>query len=222
VFGKTGQSLRVVPGIGGGARGIFVGKIPFSEKVGPDWQIPSKPKWSEPMLVVANTSGRNLLVFDTKGRKVGAWGTRGSGNAKLEEPVDAEATPFGLAVADSKRPRVVFYDGRGRYLRTWKIPTPPSGDYTNEIHLKWDRNREWLFATDPEHDRLWAFDGNGKVVLEKEVKGKPTGIEVGSNGKVYVTSRLQSRVIAVPLGSRAGVSPPLPGKSGGPRAREVE
>jgi hypothetical protein len=201
VFSATGQIKNIIPGLGGGARGIVVGTVPLAERSGDDWKIPEDPKSSRPTIAIANTSAKNALVLEPGGKAIGEWGRGRAEEGGLGEPVDVEITPLGLAVADAKNVRVAFFDGRGRFLSSWPIPTPSTGDLTNEIHLAWDDKTRRLVVTDPDHDRLFVFSETGEVVKEIPLEGKPTGVETATDGRVYVTARAKHRVVLVPVGN---------------------
>ena len=109
--------------------------------------------------------------------------------------------PLGLAVSDAKNLRIAFFDGRGRFLDSWKIPTPSRGKFTNEIRVAWDNLNRRLVVTDPDHERLFVFDENGQVTKEIPLEGNPTGVEATPDGRVYVTIRAKHRVVLVPLGN---------------------
>jgi YYY domain-containing protein len=186
IFSATGAFEATIDGFGGGSRGVHAGPVPQDG----DPTAGAGPA----KVLVANTPGGDIQVFDLDGKRVGRWGV---GEAGGFEPVDIEPTPLGFAVADSRQPRVVFFDGRGTVAKSWPLPMEPTGDQTNEIKLAWHPQRDLLLVTDPSHNHFYALDREGQVAFETPLAGTPTGIAVAPNGTVYATLRGQHRVTIV-------------------------
>jgi hypothetical protein len=199
VLSATGAIDNIVSGFGGGSRGIAVGRIPMARMEAEAWRVPATPESSAPYIVIADTGGRKLSVFTLSGDTAGTWGASGTGFQRLTEPVDVEITPFGLAVADARDAKIKFYDGRGRYLDAWEIPTVAEEGTTNEINMVWDGERRRLFVTDPEHDQVYGYDSQGEIRFQTAITGKPTGIARGGDGKIYVSARSRHRIVYMPV-----------------------
>jgi YYY domain-containing protein len=202
VFSPTGEISQIIAMAAFGPRGIAVGQAPIAEATGGRLALSSPPKLTDKLVFVANTGGKNIFVFDPKGRKIAEWGGAGAETERLAEPVDAQVTPMGLAVTDARNLRVVFFDGRGHFLKAWPIPTESTGGTTNEMHMFWDESKKRLLVSDPEHNQVFAFDQDGKVLSKTAVPGTPIGLAVGADGKLYATLRQTHRVAVVPIQDR--------------------
>ena len=117
----------------------------------------------------------------------------------IVEPVDVEITSKGLAVADARAKKVSWYDGRGRFLNEWEIPTETTGDQTNELKLAWDEKRKLLLVTDPTHDKLFVYSEKGDIILDTTVEGGPSGVGVTRDGRVFIAAKREGKILLVPV-----------------------
>ncbi len=200
VFSTTGELSQLFPTEGAfGPRGIAVGRVPIGQAEKDNLILTVSPELAAKLVYIADTGRKLIQVYTPEGKKTSEFGNFGSDQQKLSEPVDLEVTPLGLAVTDARNQRIVFFDGRGRYLREWKIPTEPTGGTTNEMHVCWDFIGHRLLVTDPEHNQVFAFNNQGEVTVKKTVAGSPTGIDNAPDGRIFVTLRQHHRVVLVDL-----------------------
>jgi len=199
IFSPTGELKHAFSWPGFGPRGIAVGKAPLAKNVGGEWVIDENSQMNEDIIYVADTGHKQVVAFNQKGKQAGVWVSTDVPEDRLAEPVDVEITPMGVAVSDAKNRRIVIYDGRGRYLNSWEVPTEPTDNITNEMHLAWDEKGTRLLISDPENNRLWALSEGGGKPLKLDIPGGPTGIDIAPNGQVYVTLRHTHKIRSVPL-----------------------
>lgn len=200
VFSATGELSQLFPTEGAfGPRGIAVGRVPIGQETNGSLTLPATPELSAKTVFVADTGRKLIQVYSSEGKRASEFGQHGDAAQKLAEPVDLEVTPLGLAVTDARNQRVVFYDGRGRFLNEWKIPTDATGGTTNEMHMAWDSQQRRLLVTDPEHDQVFAFNDHGEVIAKAAVAGNPTGIDIAPDGRILVTLRGRHRIVLVKL-----------------------
>jgi hypothetical protein len=101
-----------------------------------------------------------IHVFDRNGGHLRSFGRRGQGPGELESPGGMFVRGDGTAaVLDQSAQRVVFYDGRGQFLRTVSttMPRPQLGikiDSRGSVYGVSVRPREWKFMT----YRLYGYD----------------------------------------------------------------
>jgi len=112
-----------------------------------------------------------IRVFDKNGGLLRSFGRRGQGPGELESPERMFVRSDGTAaVLDRSAQKVVFYDGRGKLLRTvaTTMPRPQLGikiDSRGSIYGVSVRSREWRFMT----YRLYKYDRE-MTPLEKLVE----------------------------------------------------
>ncbi|MCA9436194.1 MAG: hypothetical protein KC978_10445 [Candidatus Omnitrophica bacterium] len=195
VFSPTGDIVMDYP-VPGGSNGIAVGSVPLAvfDRESKDLEIPDAPLLGATMTFIANTAGRNIVVVNKNGEQTQTWGA-----GKLVEPVDVEITSKGLAVADARAKKVSWYDGRGRFLNEWDIPTETTGDQTNELKLAWDEKRKLLLVTDPTHDKLFVYSEKGDIILDTTVEGGPSGVGVTRDGRVFIAAKREGKILLVPV-----------------------
>lgn len=199
VFSPTGEIARIFTVSAFGPRGIAVGRIPFAVEHDGLFKIPEGAAVSDKLVFIADTGEKSVEAYTPDGKKAFECGNSGEENTRLAEPVDVEITPLGLAVTDARNTRVVFYDGRGKFLEEWKIPTESTGGTTNEMHLAWDDAGQRLLVSDPEHNQIFVFNNQGQVVSQTPVPGSPVGLALASDGRVYVTLRGKHRINLISL-----------------------
>lgn len=199
VFSPTGEVAQLFTVSAFGPRGIALGRVPIAAEHDGIFRILDGASLSDKLVFIADTGEKAIEAYTPDGKKAFEFGNTGEDRSRLAEPVDVEITPLGLAVTDARNTRVVFYDGRGKFLQEWKIPTESTGGTTNEMHLAWDNQGQRLLVSDPEHNQIFAFDKEGQVVSQTAVPGSPEGLGTASDGRVFVTLRGKHRISLISL-----------------------
>lgn len=145
---------------------------------------------------VAAGRGHQVLKLSRDGRLLMVLGTAG------QPGTDASHfnAPTGVAVAKNgdifvsdghggaTNARVVVFDKRGRFLRTWGTRGSGPGEFGEPHALVLDA-RERVIVADRTHARLQVFDKSGTFIAEWTGFGRrPCGMAIGPDDTMYVTS----------------------------------
>jgi sugar lactone lactonase YvrE len=146
-------------------------------------------------ILICDTTGRIVVIFDVKAQEVGLLGT--GPNGRLRKPVNVTVDDDGTRyVVDVELQRVMVYDRNNRYLRALGDPEAWS---PTDVAISGKR----LYVTDKK---------NGQVVLLEKATGEelkrfgrlgsgqgelyfPTNVVVGADGSVYVSDTGNFRIL---------------------------
>jgi uncharacterized protein (TIGR03663 family) len=187
-FGSTGGEL--------GQAGLFYG--PRSLAIGQDGN-----------LYVMDTGNKRIQAFAPSGEFVAQYGGSGVIEGRFDEPVGLAQDGAGnWYVADTWNRRIQVFDPQFNYRTQWSVDAWASQSVVNKPGLVVDPARNIVYAVDPENYRVLAFNADGTFRATFGQYGDdamsfmlPTGIAVGSGGKV---------VVADGDGHRIMIFPPLP------------
>jgi len=128
--------------------------------------------------------------------RLGTAGVAGGGPTHFNEPSDVVTAPNGdIYVADGhsgqnpKVPpdyvtRIVKFSRDGKFIKEWgKLGTGP-GEFRNAHALALD-SRGRVFVADRGNSRLQIFDSAGKFIAEWKQFGRPSGLYIDKNDKLY-------------------------------------
>lgn len=145
-WGRLGQTKAFE--IGG--RGLMYG--PRGIAVGSDGAI-----------YVVDTGNKRVQVFDADGSYLREFGGAGVEAGEMDEPVGIAVSGVGhVYVADTWNRRVQVFAKEGIFLRQWDVPTWGTGDPEEKPYLAITGNA--VFAGDPVHQRVLAFDLDGALL----------------------------------------------------------
>ncbi len=145
---------------------------------------------------VAAGRGHQVLKFSRDGRLLMTLGTAGQPGADATH----FNAPTGVAVArngdifvsdghgGTTNARVVVFDTRGRFLRTWGTRGSGPGEFGEPHAIALDA-RERVIVADRTNGRLQVFDKAGRFLAQWTGFGRrPCGIAIGANDTIYVSS----------------------------------
>jgi len=161
---------------------------------------------------VAAGRGHQVLKFGRDGRllmTLGTAGQPGSDARHFNAPTSVAVARNGdIFVSDghgsTTNARVVVFDKRGRFLRTWGTRGSGPGEFGEPHALVLDA-RERVIVADRTNARLQVFDKAGVFIAEWKGFGRrPSGMALGPDDTLYVTShdaRAHENIITI---ARAG------------------
>ena len=137
--------------------------------------------------------GHQVFKFGPGGKvllTLGRAGVSGSGPDVFDQPTDVVVAPAGdVFVTDSHRNgrnnRVVRFTRDGKYVREWGHKGSGPGEISEPHTIAMD-SRGRLFVGDRENNRIQIFDQNGTFLEEWRQFGRPSGIAITGNDRIYV------------------------------------
>jgi DNA-binding beta-propeller fold protein YncE len=122
---------------------------------------------------------------------LGKAGVSGGGPELFDQPTDVAVAPNGdIFVSDShrngKNNRIVKFDRDGHYIKQWGHKGSGPGEFS-EVHTIAFDSQGRLFAGDRENNRIQIFDQDGTLLDIWHQFGRPSGISIALDDKIYVT-----------------------------------
>lgn len=110
-------------------------------------------------IYVADSQRNRISVFDLNGQFLRAFGSGGSGDTELFEPVGVAVSPDGATVyvSDFGNQRIVLYQSDGQWIENWRSQDNGMGS----VGGLWIGTDGTLFVTDPYQGRIQLFDPAG-------------------------------------------------------------
>jgi 4-amino-4-deoxy-L-arabinose transferase-like glycosyltransferase len=148
------------------------------------------------LIVVADTGGARLVLFDAAGAQVGQLGEYGAAPGRLHEPTDVLRDATGAyLVLEAYNQRLQRLDRHGNSLAVWPIPASIALDGP---HMAWAPDGS-LLVTAPEEGAVLRYATDGRLLQRWTEAGgapmlRPVGITVDAQGVVYVTDTLAQQV----------------------------
>ena len=146
------------------------------------------------------TKGQQVIKLSPEGKvllRLGTAGVAGGGPDHFQEPSDVVTTPSGdIFVVDGHSgqnasvppdyvTRVIHFNKDGKFVKAWgKLGSGP-GEFHNAHAIAID-SRGRLFVADRGNARLQIFDQNGKFIDEWKQFGRPSGLYIDKNDRLYV------------------------------------
>ena len=142
----------------------------------------------------ADGKGHQVFKFNPDGKvlmTLGKAGVSGSGADLFDQPTDVVVAPNGdIFVTDShrngKNNRVVRFTKDGRYVKEWGNKGSGPGEISEPHTIALD-SRGRVFVGDRENNRIQIFDQDGKFIAEWRQFGRPSGITITADDRIYVT-----------------------------------
>ena len=146
------------------------------------------------------TKGHQVIKFSPEGKvlmKLGKPGVAGSGPDTFNEPCDVITAPNGdIFVADGhsgqndnpppgSTGRIMKFTKDGKFIKEWGKLGPGPGEFRNAHALALD-SRGRVFLGDRGNARLQIFDADGKFIAEWKQFGRPSGLYIDKDDKLYV------------------------------------
>ncbi len=138
--------------------------------------------------------GHQVIKFSPAGQvlmRLGKAGVSGSDPELFDQPTDVAIAPNGdIFVSDShrngKNNRIVKFDRSGKFIKEWGHKGSGPGEFS-EVHTIAFDSQGRLFAGDRENNRIQIFDQDGKLLDTWHQFGRPSGISITRDDKIYVT-----------------------------------
>lgn len=152
-------------------------------------------------LYVLDTATHQVVVFDSTGAFVTAWGSHGTASGQFSAPVAVAVSPSGdLVVGDNGPNKVQVFTVGGTYLRGWGATGTGAGQFSEISGVTAGADGS-VYVADVEADRVQRFAGDGTFVTAWGARGtrqgqfdEPTAIAAGPSGRVYVGDDENERV----------------------------
>jgi sugar lactone lactonase YvrE len=137
--------------------------------------------------------GHQVFKFGSDGKvlmTLGKAGASGSGPDHFDQPTDIVVAPNGdLFVTDShrngKNNRVVHFTKEGKFVKEFGRKGSGPGELSEPHTIAMD-SRGRLFVGDRENNRIQIFDQSGKFLEEWRQFGRPSGISITADDRIYV------------------------------------
>ena len=138
--------------------------------------------------------GHQVIKFNQDGKvlmTLGSKGLGGAGQDLLHSPNDVVVDPIDgdIFVADSHRGgtnnRIVHYDSAGQFKKEWGSKGALKGQLSEPHTIAMDSQGR-LFVGDRENNRIQIFTQEGKFVEEWHQFGRPSGIFITADDRIYV------------------------------------
>jgi dipeptidyl aminopeptidase/acylaminoacyl peptidase len=152
-------------------------------------------------LYVAEAGAKRVQHISAKGRPITAWGTKGSKDGQLLEPIGVAVGQTGeVYVVDDERNDIQVFSPAGKYLRTIGSEGSDLGQFSDTGNIRIDAegnivNADFgngsVQAFDPKGKPLWTLGSPGSGPGEFE---SPLDVAFGPNGELLVVDDLRVQI----------------------------
>ena len=163
---------------------------------------------SDDNLYIVDKYRNNVQKFDSSGRFLTKWGSRGTGDGQFLEPYDVTADSAGnvyvtegdYLLAPSGNHRVQKFDSTGTFLTKWGSYGTGDGQFDHPQGVAADGAGN-VYVADTGNSRIQKFDPSGVFLTKWGSLGSgdgqfdnPSSVAVDSADNVYVADRDNHRV----------------------------
>ena len=137
--------------------------------------------------------GHVVVKFSPEGKilmTLGKTGVAGDGPDTFNRPSGVVVAPNGdIFVADghggNSNTRVVKFSKDGKFVKTWGTKGTGPGQF-GELHSIGMDSKERVYVADRSNMRVQVFDKDGNFITEWKQFGRPSGIFIDHNDRIYV------------------------------------
>jgi uncharacterized protein (TIGR03663 family) len=157
-------------------------------------------------ILVADTGNKRIQAFDASGRFVrSVGGGGGSGDGQFNEPSGVAVSPTSgeIFVADMWNRRIQRFGRDYAFIAAWRVDIGwESRDAIHKPQIAVGPD-DAVYVTDPEHDQVVVYSNGGQLlaIFGEGVLKIPTGVVVGVDGRVYVSSTDDSQSVVTVFNS---------------------
>jgi tripartite motif-containing protein 71 len=90
----------------------------------------------------------------------GQWGSKGTGNAQFDRPIDLAVTTNRVYVTDRGNSRVQYFSLNGNYIGKFGVPGSGNGQFKEVRYLDVASNGN-IYVVDAGNNRIQYFRSNG-------------------------------------------------------------
>ena len=169
---------------GGGGLFIFPHAV-VPDKDGNVWVVDGQAKDGKGNQVTKLSPDGKVLMT------LGKAGGTGKGLDVFDQPTSVAIAPNGdIFVAEGHAPtfgnsRIMKFDKHGKFLMTFGHVGPNEGEFRSPHVIAFDSQGR-LFVADRSNSRVDIFDQNGKFIAAWKQFGRPSGIWIDKNDRLYV------------------------------------
>lgn len=192
-YDKTGKFLTKW-----GSRGVGDGQFQFikDKEGGLGIAIDSSGN-----VFVADGANNRIQKFDSNGKFITKWGTKGTGDGQMNVPTDVDVDSRGnVYVTDTYNDRVQVFDGNGKFLRKWGSHGDNEGQFNNPDDVEVDAAGN-VYVANFINGWIEKFDSQGKFIdrfhdCGADSKGQmaPFGLESDREGNILVADNAYNRI----------------------------
>jgi sugar lactone lactonase YvrE len=133
--------------------------------------------------------GHQVFKFSRKGKilmRLGHAGVAGSGPDTFDQPSAVVVAPNGdIFVSGYGDARISKFSRDGKFIKQWGTPGVGPGQFDGLHALAMD-SRGRLFVADRNNNRIQIFNQDGVFIAEWKQFGRPSGIAIGKDDRLYV------------------------------------
>jgi sugar lactone lactonase YvrE/regulation of enolase protein 1 (concanavalin A-like superfamily) len=134
-----------------------------------------------------------VQVYDSTGKLLRSWGSKGSGNGQFSHPRGIAVAASGdVYVTDGDNNRVVVFDSGGTFIRAWGSEGSGSGQFRVPSGIAVAKNGN-VYVADSGNYRIQVFDSAGNFLFKWGYQGPGkgrfayvTGLAFDDYGHLYV------------------------------------
>lgn len=136
--------------------------------------------------IYATTENDTVVVMDSNGSNVKAWGGSGTGDGEFHMPQGITADDDGnIYVGDAQNHRVQKFDSNGTFIKTWGTQGSNDGEFSYASGVCIGQSDE-LFVSDFGNKRVQVWTLDGLYIRSMATPDNPSNIICDGNGMLYV------------------------------------
>jgi streptogramin lyase len=137
--------------------------------------------------------GQQVFKMSPTGRvlmTLGKPGVAGNGRDTFDQPSGIAIAPNGdIFITDGhgKNDRVVKFDSKGRFIKTWGHHGSGPGEFDQPHDISIGGSEGHVFVADRSNSRVQIFDQDGNFIAAWKQFGRPSAVYVANDDTLYVS-----------------------------------